>query len=417
MSPHRPLRRRLLLTAGLLPLCRLSHAAPSQVVVVGGGWGGLAAAAALRREAPELVVTLVDRQPAFQSFALSNRWLVDHAGVGAPMRRDYAAIAAARGYRFVQAEVLEIDRAGQRVLTSAGALPYDALVLSPGIREDFAAWQMDDPAAVNLLKKRFSGAMLHASELPDLKARLHAFSGGDLLLTIPPMPYRCPPAPYERAMLIAWWLEKRRIPGRLIIVDPNPLMPVFRRVLLERFRNQVTYLDHARVRSVDLERRSVMTDIDDIRFDMALLSPPQQASGLLQSAGLLRRNTQTGAPDGWAAQGALDLRSAADARIFVIGDAAGVVSPQFGHYPKTGHVAARMGNIVAGQIAGQAAPMLPESLCHILSGIDPDEGTRIETRYRQRGDGFLLQDVRQQRVPTPAGEDVAWAAEQYAGFF
>jgi NADPH-dependent 2,4-dienoyl-CoA reductase/sulfur reductase-like enzyme len=416
-----PARRRLLFAAGLLPLCRPLHAAARQVVVVGGGWGGLATAAALRREAPELAVTLIDRQPAFHSFALSNRWLVDHGAAAAPMRRDYASIAATRAYRFVQAEVTEIDRAGQRVLTTAGALPYDWLVLSPGIREDFSAWQMDDPAAVNRLKSRFSGAMLHASELPDLKARLHGFTGGDLLMTIPPLPYRCPPAPYERAMLIAGWLEKHRIPGRLIIVDPNPLMPVFRRILLERFRDRVTYLDHARVRSVDLERRSVTTDVDDIRFDMALLSPPQQAAGLLRQAGLLHT-------DGWARQGmagmaagTLEQPSLADERIFIIGDAAGVVSPLFGHYPKTGHLASRMGASVAARIAAQAAGRasavhLPDSVCHLLSGIDPDEGTRIETAYRLRGDGFLLQDVRQSRVPAPAGEDVAWAAARYREF-
>ena len=72
-------RRHFLAGAGLLPFFRLAGAAPRRVVIVGGGWGGLSAARHLRALAPDLDVVLVDRQPAFVSFALSNRWLVDAA--------------------------------------------------------------------------------------------------------------------------------------------------------------------------------------------------------------------------------------------------------------------------------------------------------------------------------------------------
>ena len=97
-------RRRFICAAGLLPLAGVGHAATRRVVVIGGGWGGLAAARHLRALAPDLEVVLVDRQPAFVSFALSNRWLVDDAAP-APERHDYAALAARWGYRFRRAEV------------------------------------------------------------------------------------------------------------------------------------------------------------------------------------------------------------------------------------------------------------------------------------------------------------------------
>ena len=410
-----PVRRRLLLAAGLMPLIPAARAAGRRVVVVGGGWGGLAAAAELCRLAPGLDVLLIDREPAFLSFAGSNRWLVDHGAAPVPRATDYATLAARRGYRFVQAEVVGIDRAARRVLTAGGEFPYDWLVLAPGIREDWSAWQVDDPVAVDRLRTRFSGAFARAADLAGLKRRLQAFAGGNLVMTLPPMPYRCPPAPYERALLIAWWLKTRKIPGRLVVVDPNPLMPAFRGALLDRFRDQVTYLDHARVRAVDPERRVLSTDVDDIDFAEALLCPPQRAGGPLAAAGLLRPGPDGGPGEGWAAQGSLDFRSAADPAVFVIGDAAGIVSPQFGHYPKTGHVAARMGELVARQIAGQAVDGLPDSVCHLLSGVEPDETTRIEVGYRLRADGFLLQTVNQRRAPY-AGEDAAWAAAHYAAF-
>ncbi len=412
-------RRQFICAVGLLPLIGAGHAATRRVVVIGGGWGGLAAARHLRALAPDLEVVLVDRQPAFVSFALSNRWLVD-VSAPAPERHDYAALAARWGYGFRCAEVSAIDRATGVVIAGNERLAYDWLVIAPGIREDYAAWQVDDPATAAELRRRYSGAMASATELPALKQRLASFTGGDLLLTIPPAPYRCPPAPYERALLIAWWLKTRKIPGKLIVADPNPIMPAFRSILLERFKDQISYLDHARVRRIDPARKTISTDIDDIRFDEALLCPPQQAADLLWPAGLIRPE-DSGRPSGWAAQGALNFRSSADRRVFIIGDACGQVSPQFGQYPKTGHVANRMGLAVARQIAAEATgqafpPVLPESVCHVLNSVDPVESIRIDTSYRERGDGFLLQTVKQTRNPNPAGEDAAWAESMYRDF-
>lgn len=413
-------RRQFLLAAGLLPLVMpLRAAAGQRVVVVGGGWGGLSAAAHLKRLAPDLDVLLVDRQPAFTSFALSNRWLVER-GISTIERQEYSALAATRGYRFVQGSVESIDREQRIVSTSAGRLPYDWLVLAPGIRENYAAWQVNDAETIAALRLRYGGAMVNATDLPALKKRLAGFKRGDLLMTIPPAPYRCPPAPYERAMLIAWWLKMQRIPGKLVIIDPNPMMPAFKSILLDRFKNQVSYFDHANVRQIDLARKTVSTDIDEIRFDEALLCPPQQAADLLWQAGLIRQD-ESGRATGWADQASLGFRSVADERVFVIGDAAGMASPLFGHYPKTGHVANRMGAIVAQQIAagitGKAYPaLLPESVCHVMSSVEPDEQTRIETTYRQRGDGFLMQQVKQVRNPNPGGEDVVWAESMYRDF-
>lgn len=413
-------RRRFLIAAGLLPLLQPAYANSRRVVIVGGGWGGLSVARHLRQLAPGFEVTLIDRRPAFSSFALSNRWLVEPAAASWA-QHEYTRLADAFGYRFVQAEAEGIDLARRQLATSAGALNYDWLVLAPGIREHWAAWQVDDASVAAELRRRYGGAMLHAADLPSLKARLMAFKGGDLLLAMPPAPCRCPPAPYERALFVAHWLKTRKIPGKLVIADPNPIMPAFRNVLLDRYKDQVSYLDHARIRSIDPGRKTVSTEIDDIRFDEAMLCPPQQAAGLLWQSGLIRPEEGSGKPSGWGAQGGADFRSLADSRVFIIGDAAGLVSPAFGYFPKTGQVANRMGQAVARQIAALAAgnpvqPLLPDSTCHVTSSLEPLESIRIETTYRDRGDGFLVQNVRQVRNPHPSGEDVAWAEAMYADF-
>lgn len=54
------------------------------------------------------------------------------------------------------------------------------------------------------------------------------------------------------------------------------------------------------------------------------------------------------------------------------------------------------------------APALPESVCHVHTDVDPPEMMRIDAQYRMRGDGLIVQTVRQYDDPQPRGEDRAW---------
>ena len=98
------------------------------------------------------------------------------------------------------------------------------------------------------------------------------------------------------------------------------------------------------------------------------------------------------------------------------------VSPLFGHYPKTGEMALRQGQIAAAHIAAEAAgreapKLLPASTCFVLAGTEPMEMARIETSYRLRGDGLIQQMVKQHYDAQPRDEDVAWAKGMFAELF
>ncbi len=128
-----------------------------------------------------------------------------------------------------------------------------------------------------------------------------------------------------------------------------------------------------------------------------------------------------GRATGWGAVDPVRLHVPGDERIFLIGDLIDRVSPLFGHYPKTGHMANRQGRIVAGEIAARAAgrlaePTLPYSICHVFPDVEPMESVRIEAKYHFRGDGLIAQSVRQQGDPQPRGEDAEWAKAMYADF-
>lgn len=117
-------------------------------------------------------------------------------------------------------------------------------------------------------------------------------------MTLPPMPYRCPPAPYERALMIGRLLKARKIKGRLILIDPNPTIPGFGRTFAEQHKDQIVHMSQARVKSVDPFNKTLSTDFDDLRFDDAILMAPQQAGDLVWKAGLIARDA-AGKPTGW----------------------------------------------------------------------------------------------------------------------
>lgn len=414
-------RRRFLVAGAALGGCLAAAPALAQsrgrrVVIVGAGWAGLTVARALRRSAADLDVTVVDRSAEFRSLPLSNAWLV---GLGAePRRQDHAATAVAFGYRFVQAEVTSIDRERRVIATRDGTLAYDWLVLAPGVRNDYTAWFGNDTSAAAAARERYP-AGVHAEDLAALKRKIAEFKGGDFAMVLPPGPSRCPPAPYERAVMAAWAFRRRGLKARILVIDPGGGMQAFNRVFAERYADMIVHMTHAQVKAVDPFRRTIATEFDNIGFDDAILMPPQQAADLAWRAGLVAESAER--PSAWAAIDPLRLNVPGDERVFLAGDLIDRVSPLFGQYPKNGHVASRLGRIVAGEIAARsrgetAAVALPESVCHVFTDVDPRESVRLEAEYRLRGDGVITQAVRQHNEPQPRGEAEAWARSMYAEF-
>ena len=392
-------RRRFLYAAAVWPLLRTAHAVPKsgRVVIAGAGWGGLRAAAALRQYAPGLEVTLVDRSAHFTSFSGSNRWLVGHADAPPPLQRNYAELAAARGYRFLQGEIRALERAAQLLHTSAGALPYDWLVVAPGIEEDWRAWGVDDAASVARLETEASGAMRSAADLPRLRARLQDFKGGDLVLAIPPAPYRCPPAPYERASQIAHYLKQHKPNSKVIILDPKPSFT--KQALFEQawtelygYKTDNALLEWwsgdakaAGVVEVDVASKTAITQFGD-RVQGAVLNviPPQKAGKLAFDAGLVDAT-------GWCPVNKLTFESTLHPKVHVIGDACMADS-----LPKSGFAANSEAKVCASAIHALLNGLDVESPsfsngCYSLVG--KDYAISVVGVYRLSDDGKLVESI------------------------
>jgi len=157
-----------------------------RIVICGGGWGGLSAARYLREWVPQADVILVDRNPTFWSGPMSNKWLADVVSTDF-VNRDILRPARTWGYTLLQAEVMAFERDKRRVQTSMGWLDYDYLILAGGIRDAFDVWFGNDQRTIDYTRMHYSSAYLPNREMLSLKQRVHAFKGGTLVMTMPPM--------------------------------------------------------------------------------------------------------------------------------------------------------------------------------------------------------------------------------------
>lgn len=396
-----------------------------RIVICGGGWGGMTAARYLRQELPDADVILLERNPFFWSAPFSNKWLIDVVDTGF-LVHDMQRPANKYGYRLVQCDVTGFDRDRKIVRTSQGAVDYDYLILSGGIRDAWDAWFGDDQAAIEHTRAHYNSAYIPQGHMLGLKDRVRGFTGGTIVMTLPPPPHRCPPSPYERACLMAWHFKTNNIPAKIVILDPKPrIAPIgegYRAAFTELYPDIITHVPNARVKSVDPFNKRISTEAGDFDFDDAIFMPPHQASDMVFHAGLIGTDAD-GKPTGWADMHPRLFHANGDDSVYLVGDCMGPISPHFGHYPKSAHVANFIGKIVSRNIAqrvrGQAVVAeLPNNLCYMLVNGAPREAISVEFDYSLGADNQVHQNQIDIDVRTPdlLAEDFQWINGMFDDF-
>ena len=189
-----------------------------RVVIVGGGAGGATVAHLAKRTAPDLEVTLVEANPQYTSCFFSNLYLGGFRTFES-ITHGYGGLTKL-GVNVVHDLATDVDAAKKTVsLQSGDTLPYDKLVLSPGIDFKFDAIEGYSAEAA----KTMPHAWKAGEQTKILKSQLDAMEpGGTVVMAAPPNPFRCPPGPYERACMIAHHLKTKKPGSRLIIFDAKP---------------------------------------------------------------------------------------------------------------------------------------------------------------------------------------------------
>lgn len=350
-----------------------------RLVVVGGGPGGATAARHVAVDSAGAVeVMLVEPKEIFTTCFHSNLFLGGFRPFS-DLQHGYGKLEAA-GVTHVRQSARVIDREKKEVILGDGTrLAYDRLVLAPGISlvyESVPGWSKD---AVDVMPHAWTGS---AGQIEILNRQVEQVpDGGLVVLLVPPNPSRCPPAPYERASMIAHRLKTTgRGRAKVIILDPKekfPKMALFLSDWETHFPGMIEWLGpdvNDGIKSVDPKTMTVTTGFE-IYKNCALVNviPAQIAGAIARDAGLADTT-------GFCPIDANTMASKIDPAIFVVGDSAIA-----GDMPKSAFAANAQGKVAAAEIRSQLTGSAHEeahftNIC--WSVIDADDAVKQGALYR-----------------------------------
>jgi hypothetical protein len=358
---------KLAAAAGLAAPSIASAQTSGRVVVVGGGFGGATAARTLKALEPKLDVTLVEPNPVFTACPFSNN-----------------VLAALREISQQQFGYDGVKKAGVTVAqTSATAV--DRLVLSPGIDIAWGALPGYDEAAA----EKMPHAWKAGAQTMLLRQQLQAMEdGGLVVISSPANPFRCPPGPYERASLIAYWLKIWKPKSKLLILDSKDAFSkqrLFQNAWAQLFPGLIEWVSLSqggKVTSVDPSTLTFVTDFGRHKAAVGNVIPPQKAGIIAQQAGVADRS-------GWCPVEPVAFESKLQPGIHVIGDSA-----IMGGMPKSAFAANAQAKVCAAAVVDLLAGRKPQdpiliNTCYSL--VSPDYGISIAGVYRP--DKGVLADI------------------------
>ena len=321
-------------------------------LILGGGFGGISAANTLRGLlGAEHQIVVVDSESRFYVGA-GKTWIMLGEKTFEQISQSRAALLAP-GIRFVEAAITHIDVANHAVSTNKETLHWDHLIIALGADLNLALI----PGLAESAQTFYTVAGAQR-----LQHTLEKFSAGNIAMLIPKAPFKCPPAPYEAAMLLHHYFAKRKLSDKVKLsfytVEGAPMATagpeMGQYIKGELTQREIAYFPQKVTTHIDANAKRIhFEDGSEASFDLLIAIPPHEAPKVVRDAKLTNAA-------GWIPVDPKTLRvnsAAPSDSIYAIGDVTvlplpGRYKPEIGlSLPKAGVFAAAQGKTVAHQIA------------------------------------------------------------------
>ena len=361
---------------------------PPHVVIIGGGFGGATAAKYIRKLDAGIKVTLIEPNTHYVTCPASN-WVFSGDRPLDTLVFNYQSLSDNYGVNIIHDYVTNIESGRHFVSLSNGdKIQYDRLVVSPGIAfrwETIDGYNQEATKIIPHAWKAGEQTFLLNRQLQAMK------NGGTVIICAPPNPYRCPPGPYERASMMAYYLKKYKPKSKIIILDPKSEFSK-QKLFIAGWEKHYQYgavnsliewvsIPDNRVIQVDIKNKTIKTDFgDQYKADVLNIIPAQKAGIIAQKSGLTDAS-------GWCPVNHFSSESTLQPDIHVIGDAS-IVHP----IPKSAFAASSEAKVCALAIVNLLNGreiLTPNWINTCYSLITPIHGISVSMVYKLNKNGII----------------------------
>ena len=318
-----------------------------RVLVLGGGFGGIATARRLREKLDvNDEVILVDRRDHFMVGFRKTWALVGESTLDEGQRPLDSLMGL--DIRVIHDPVTRIDPSGRAATMRDQRISADALVVALGAElapEMIPGFQ------------QFAYNVYDPNDIPRAAQALQEFQEGKLLIGIFGAPYKCPPAPYEMALLINDSLKARSVKASIGVFSPQPMsLPILGQAGCDLIESRladkgIAFFPNRKATAV--ERGEVVFANERHQFDLLFGVPPHRPPAVVRESGLV-------GDSGWVSVHPRTLETQFPG-VYAIGDVVQIAMANGKPLPKAGVFAEVMGETVAERIAATFAGEEPEA--------------------------------------------------------